>query len=144
MAKKKYVICIIRLTRGSCYEKRNTSNCFLNCWPDCCAISGTIFDSYVPFNSCLNACSFEKMDANWLLGLGEANGAFCVLASRTGDSYTVNGTYFVTDTYDFEEDDMKIIFPGLINDNMFKLHSAGVAQAYYVYGEMEIEYHFYI
>ena len=45
---------------------------------------------------------------------------------------------------DFEEDDMKIIFPGLINDNMFKLHSAGVAQAYYVYGEMEIEYHFYI
>ncbi len=84
------------------------------------------------------------MDANWLLGLGEANGAFCVIASRTGDSYTVNGTYFVTDTYDFEEDDMKIIFPGLINDNMFKLHSAGVAQAYYVYGEMEIEYHFYI
>ena len=100
--------------------------------------------SRVPFNSCLNEVSLEKMDLNWLVGLGEANGAFCVIASRTGDSYTVNGTYFVADTYDFEEDDMRIIFPGLINDNLFKLHSAGVAQAYYVYGEMEIEYHFYI
>ena len=100
--------------------------------------------SRVPFNSCLNEVSLEKMDLNWLVGLGEANGAFCVIASRTGDSYTVNGTYFVADTYDFEEDDMRIIIPGLINDNLFKLHSAGVAQAYYVYGEMEIEYHFYI
>jgi len=30
------------------------------------------------------------------------------------------------------------IYPGLVNDNMFKLHSAGTAQAYYVYGELEM------
>lgn len=75
---------------------------------------------------------------DWFVTLGDANGAFCVVASRTGDTYTINGTYYVADTYDFELNDSKMIFPGLTNDLMARLHYAGLSKAFYIHGEMEL------
>lgn len=94
--------------------------------------------SSIPFNSIIKTVPIGNSNLDWLVALGDANGAFCVIATREGDSYNINGTYYVSDTYDYEENDTKMILPGLVNDNMFKLHSAGIAQAYYVYGELEM------
>lgn len=81
---------------------------------------------------------------DWLLTLGAANGAFSIVASRTGDVYTMKGTYYVTDTYDFDKGDTNNIIPflSISNGEMFNLHSAGMAQAYYVHGEMDISFTF--
>lgn len=66
------------------------------------------------------------------------NGAFCVTVSRTGDTYTMNGTYYITDIYDFNLKDEFGILPGILNSDMAKLHIAGLSKAFYVYSEKEI------
>ena len=98
--------------------------------------------SSVAFHSCVKEFPKNIAAADWLLTLGDASGAFCVIASRTGNRYTINGTYYIADTYDFDKNDYNAILPGLTNDAMFKLHSAGVAQAFCIHGEMEMNYVF--
>ena len=50
---------------------------------------------------------------DWFSTLGDADGAFCAVASRTGDNYTIKVTYYVSDFYDFSITDTSEIFPGL-------------------------------
>ena len=78
-------------------------------------------------------------DIDWFFALGTAaNGAFCVTVSRSGDTYTMNGTYYIADKYDFNLGE-KFGYLGLpSNDTMAKLHVAGLARAYYVHGEKDI------
>ena len=78
-------------------------------------------------------------DLDWFFALGTAaNGAFCVTISRSGDTYTMNGTYYIADKYDFNLGE-NFGFPGLPkNDSMAKLHIAGLARAFYVHGEEDI------
>jgi len=94
--------------------------------------------SKIPFSANANDLRPTIYSTDWFLTLGAASGAFCVTASRAGDEYTIKGTYYVADNYDFDENDDKFIFPGLQNGDMFKLHSAGVAQAYFMHGEMDM------
>jgi hypothetical protein len=95
-----------------------------------------------PFLAHENTMPYTSYDMDWLLTLGAASGAFSAEASRTGDTYTVTVTYYVADVYDFEEGDSKSILPGLTNGNMYKLHSVGLAKAFYIYGENEIKLEF--
>jgi hypothetical protein len=90
------------------------------------------------FQSHSNVMPYDTTDLDWLLTLGVANGAFDVVASRTGDVYTIEGTYYVADTYDFDEGDTNSILPGISNGSMFNLHSAGIAQSYYIHGEFDL------
>jgi len=94
--------------------------------------------SILPFSSHIKEKGDSLLSWDWFLTLGDASGAFCVIASRTGNTYTINGTYYVADNYDFEENDDNTIFPGLTNSLMFDLHSAGKAQAFLISGEMAI------
>jgi hypothetical protein len=108
--------------------------------------------SFVPFPAHENEwpspmpCFVSSFD--WFLALGAANGSFSVVASKTGDVYTISGTYYVTDVYDFDEGDTNMIMPTLpwlpdiSNGNMYLLHSAGLAQSYFVYGESDFSYEF--
>lgn len=86
-------------------------------------------------------------DLDWFLALGTAaNGAFCVTVSRSGDTYTMNGTYYITDKYDFNLEDDFSLWKDLLpkNSTMAKLHIAGLARAFYVHGEKDItDYIFY-
>ncbi len=79
---------------------------------------------------------------NASLGL-EENGALCVIVSRTGNKYCLNGTYYISDTYDFDLGDPSEILKGLSNDNMAKLHVAGLSKAFHYHGEKEISYMYY-
>ena len=71
---------------------------------------------------------------NASLGL-EANGALCVIVSRKGNKYCLTGTYYISDTYDFDLADPSEILKGLSNDNMAKLHIVGVSRAFYNHGK---------
>lgn len=92
-----------------------------------------------PFLSITSKSLYNDYDVDWLAALGaKADGAFCVTASRTGSTYTLNGTYYIADKYDFNLED-KFGYLGLpSNDTMAKLHVAGLARAYYVHGEKDI------
>ena len=94
--------------------------------------------SKVPFPSHDNEKGNSVLSWDWFLTLGDSSGAFCVIASRMGSIYTISGTYYVADNYDFKENDDKTIYPGIANNLMFRLHSAGVAQAFFISGEMKL------
>ncbi len=98
-----------------------------------------------PFLSITSKSLYNDYDVDWLAALGtKANGAFCVSVSRTGSTYTLNGTYYIADKYDFNINE-DFAFPGLpTNESMAKLHVAGLARAFYVHGEKDItDYSFY-
>ncbi|NLW89041.1 MAG: hypothetical protein GXY43_04880 [Clostridiaceae bacterium] len=95
-----------------------------------------------PFLAHRNSWPYNTSGMDWVITLGDANGAFSVVASRIGNTYTIDGTYYVADVYDFEENDTRSILPGLSNSNMFKLHSAGLARAYYIFGERSLNIEF--
>jgi len=95
--------------------------------------------SKIPFSAHENGFPLDISSADWLLTLGAASGAFCVVASRAGDKYTISGSYYVADNYDFNKEDYDMsIIPTISNADMFYLHDAGMAKAYYMHGEMDL------
>lgn len=69
--------------------------------------------SVQPFAAESNVFYPGTQNFDWLLTLGAANGAFSFVASRTRDVYTIKGTYYVTDAYDFDKGDTNNIIPFL-------------------------------
>lgn len=79
---------------------------------------------------------FSLNDINWIATLGGASGALAAEITRDGNSYTMKYKYIIYDYYDWDLGDDRAFVPGLCNDDLARMQCAGMAKAYYHYGEL--------
>jgi hypothetical protein len=73
--------------------------------------------------------------------LGNSSGAIVMSFTRNGDIYSATMRYIVFDFYDWAENSNAtgVPFLGITDGDLYKLHSAGWAKHFYVYGEVLVK-----
>lgn len=86
-------------------------------------------------NKHIIAHEYSLAEVNWNASLGQCSGKLIAEISRENEKYYIKIRYIVYDFYDWKEGSTSAFIPGLTDGDMFKLHNAGLAQQFYVFGE---------